>query len=41
LEIDGADARLLSRNRNRFKHLDTLAAALAKWLPTSLMIVKE
>jgi bifunctional non-homologous end joining protein LigD len=32
LEIDGADARLLSRNRNRFKHLDPLAAALAKRL---------
>jgi ATP-dependent DNA ligase len=30
LEIDGAGARLVSRNRNRFKHLDTLAAALAK-----------
>jgi len=23
LEIDGAGARLVSRNRNRFKHLDT------------------
>ena len=32
LEIDGAGARLVSRNRNRFKHLDTLAAALAKRL---------
>ena len=32
LEIDGAVARLVSRNRNRFKHLDTLAAALAKRL---------
>src|SRR5215472_10412876 len=30
LEIDGNGARLVSRNRNRFKHLDTLAAALAK-----------
>jgi ATP-dependent DNA ligase len=30
LEIDGTGARLVSRNRNRFKHLDTLAAALAK-----------
>lgn len=29
LEIDGAGARLVSRNRNRFKHLDTLAAALS------------
>lgn len=32
LEIDGAGARLVSRNRNRFKHLDTLAAVLAKRL---------
>jgi ATP dependent DNA ligase domain len=32
LEIDDASAGLLSRNRNRFKHLDTLAAALAKLL---------
>jgi ATP-dependent DNA ligase len=32
LEIDGAGARLVSRNRNRFKHLDMLAAALAKRL---------
>ena len=32
LEIDGGGARLLPRNRNRFKHLDTLAAALAKRL---------
>jgi bifunctional non-homologous end joining protein LigD len=32
LEIDGADARLVSRNRNRFKHMDTLAVALAKRL---------
>jgi bifunctional non-homologous end joining protein LigD len=32
LEIDGARTRLVSRNRNRFKHLDTLAAALAKRL---------
>jgi ATP-dependent DNA ligase len=32
LEIDGAGARLVSRNRNRFRHLDTLAAALAKRL---------
>jgi ATP dependent DNA ligase-like protein len=32
LEIDDAGARLLSRNRNRFKHLDPLAAALAKRL---------
>ena len=31
-EIDGAGARLVSRNRNRFKHLDTIAAALAKHL---------
>jgi bifunctional non-homologous end joining protein LigD len=32
LEIDAAGARLVSRNRYRFKHLDTLAAALAKRL---------
>jgi bifunctional non-homologous end joining protein LigD len=32
LEIDGTGARLVSRNRNRFNHLDTLAAALAKRL---------
>jgi bifunctional non-homologous end joining protein LigD len=32
LEIDAAGARLLSRNRNRFRHLDPLAAALAKRL---------
>jgi len=32
LEIDGIGARLVSRNRNRFRHLDTLAAALAKRL---------
>jgi bifunctional non-homologous end joining protein LigD len=32
LEIDGGDARLVSRNRNRFRHLDPLAAALAKRL---------
>jgi bifunctional non-homologous end joining protein LigD len=32
LEIDGAGARLVSRNRNRFRHLDPLAAALAKRL---------
>src|SRR5215471_14600425 len=32
LEIDGSSARLVSRNRNRFKHLDALAAALAKRL---------
>jgi bifunctional non-homologous end joining protein LigD len=32
LEIDGGVARLVSRNRNRFRHLDTLAAALAKRL---------
>ena len=31
LEIDGG-ARLVSRNRNRFRHLDPLAAALAKLL---------
>ena len=35
MEIDGAGARLVSRNRNRFKHLDTLAAALAKRLKVS------
>jgi ATP-dependent DNA ligase len=27
LEIDASGARLVSRNRSRFKHLDTLAAA--------------
>src|SRR5215469_9659499 len=32
LEIDGTGARLVSRNRNRFKYLDPLAAALAKRL---------
>jgi bifunctional non-homologous end joining protein LigD len=32
LEIDGAGSRLVSRNRNRFKHLDPLAMALAKRL---------
>src|SRR5690242_20659555 len=32
LEIDGAGARLVSRNRNRFKHMDALAATLAKRL---------
>src|SRR5215472_9090893 len=32
LEIDGTSACLVSRNRNRFKHLDPLAAALAKRL---------
>jgi bifunctional non-homologous end joining protein LigD len=32
LEIDGSEARLVSRNRNRFRHLDELAAALAKRL---------
>jgi bifunctional non-homologous end joining protein LigD len=32
LEIDGSEARLVSRNRNRFRHLNTLAAALAKRL---------
>jgi ATP-dependent DNA ligase len=32
LEIDASGARLVSRNRNRFRHLDTLAAALAKRL---------
>jgi hypothetical protein len=32
VEIDGAGARLVPRNRNRFKHLDSLAAALAKRL---------
>lgn len=32
LEIDATGARLVSRNRNRFKHLDALAAALAKRL---------
>jgi bifunctional non-homologous end joining protein LigD len=32
LEIDGDDARLVSRNRNRFKHLDPLATALARRL---------
>ena len=32
LEINGSEARLVSRNRNRFRHLDTLASALAKRL---------
>jgi ATP dependent DNA ligase-like protein len=32
LEIDDSGARLVSRNRNRFRHLDTLATALAKRL---------
>jgi bifunctional non-homologous end joining protein LigD len=32
LEIDGSEARLVSRNRNRFRHLDPLAAALARRL---------
>jgi bifunctional non-homologous end joining protein LigD len=32
LEIDGADARIVSRNRNRFHHLNPLAAALANRL---------
>jgi ATP-dependent DNA ligase len=32
LEIDGAGSRLVSRNRNRLRHLDQLAAALAKRL---------
>jgi bifunctional non-homologous end joining protein LigD len=32
LEIDAAGARILSRNRNRFRHLDPLAAGLAKRL---------
>jgi bifunctional non-homologous end joining protein LigD len=35
LEIDGADTRLGSRNRNRFRHMDTLAAALANRLRVS------
>jgi bifunctional non-homologous end joining protein LigD len=32
LETDAAGARLLSRNRNPFRHLDPLAAAPAKRL---------
>jgi bifunctional non-homologous end joining protein LigD len=32
LEIDGTSARLVSRDRNRFRYLDTLAADLAKRL---------
>src|SRR5690349_15318307 len=32
LEIDGSEAHLVSRNRYRFKHMDALAAALAKRL---------
>jgi ATP-dependent DNA ligase len=32
LEVDGGEARLVSRNRNRFRHLDRLAAALVKRL---------
>ena len=39
LEIDGKGARLVSRNRNRFKHLDTLAAALAKRLRVKEVIL--
>jgi bifunctional non-homologous end joining protein LigD len=35
LEINAAGARLLSRNRNRFRHLDPLAAALAQRLGVS------
>jgi bifunctional non-homologous end joining protein LigD len=35
LEIDGSEARLVSRNRNPFKHLDPLATALAKRLRIS------
>jgi bifunctional non-homologous end joining protein LigD len=35
LEIGRGEARLVSRNRNRFKHLDPLAAALAKRLRVS------
>ena len=41
LEIEGASARLISRNRNRFKHMDTLAAALAKRLRVSDAILDE
>jgi len=33
--LDATGSRLLSRNRYRFKHLDTLAAALAKRLKVS------
>jgi bifunctional non-homologous end joining protein LigD len=32
LEINGSEARLVSRNRNRFKHMDALAAILSKRL---------
>ena len=32
LQIDGTGARLVSRNRNRFRHLHPLAAALASRL---------
>jgi bifunctional non-homologous end joining protein LigD len=39
LEIDGSGARVVSRNRNGFKHLDPLAAALAKRLRVSDAIV--
>jgi bifunctional non-homologous end joining protein LigD len=35
LEIDGSGARLVSRNRNRFRHLDALVMALAKRLRVS------
>jgi hypothetical protein len=35
VEIDGAGARPVSRKRNHFKHLDTLAAELAKRLRVS------
>jgi ATP-dependent DNA ligase len=41
LEIDGADARLVSRNRNRFKHLDTLAAARANRLRVNDAILEH
>jgi bifunctional non-homologous end joining protein LigD len=39
LETDGTGARLVSRNRNRFRNLETLAAALAKRLRVTSAIV--
>jgi bifunctional non-homologous end joining protein LigD len=39
LEIDGNGARLVSRNRNRFRHLDALAAALAQRLRVTSAIL--
>jgi ATP-dependent DNA ligase len=41
LEIDGSGARLVSRNRNRFKHLDPLGADLAKRLRVNDAILER